>query len=867
MIFYTTYLMHKRKTYKSGMFMLFSVSVVLYLFGYMMELNSTSFRQMLFWNIIQYLGIPFTSLFWLIFSLQYVKKYNRLKTWVKALLFVIPVGTVIMRFTNRFHYLFYIGYEFIQNELFPVLYLEKGPWYYVQTLYTILCISTIVYLYISRYKISPKVEKKGLKYMIAAVFPPVIGLMMNITLTRFLAIDYSALAIPISIFFMSIPVNIFVGQYNGVKRIKIPKVIDMVRQVANKKMLEKALLFNLQQHFSDSGKTYFDDAVKFISGMLDMDYVCICRLSEDGKTCQTMSIYGNNRYAENCETPFENTICGLGGDISKPVVSFRKDVYKIFPENKLVQEIKAHSYVRMSLSNNSGVLVGFITMISKSPKVNIRSVELIVRMIGIRVVGELEGIKAKQAVKESEEKYRLLVTRMHQSLVVCEFNERQNERPICRLIDVNPSFEKLTGLSKEEILNRDLYDILPDMKNCDTQHLIDAVVHGNNVKTELFFPSFDKFYEIILYSPKANQMAAIFSNITSRKKREAEMLYKSNHDSITGLYNRALFEAEKKRINTAAQLPLSIIIGDVNGLKLTNDIFGHDEGDKLLVVIANILKRNCRKGDIVARIGGDEFGILMPLTDGATARMICKKVYDEVNEYMNDSDQTSIYPGISLGYAVKTKEEESIEKTVRNAEANMYKKKLIDKKKNNALLMSSIKNIMLERTIEPKEHIDRLIELSAKFGEVLKLPRESKDALELVAVFHDIGKMNIDDNILSKKGQLTEQELTELKKYPEAGYRIALATPELYPVADYILCSHERWDGKGYPQGLTGENIPLLSRIFAVINAYEAMTQDRPYRKALSKKDALDEIKSLSGTWYDPNIANAFFDMMSNTGG
>ena len=136
--------------------------------------------------------------------------------------------------------------------------------------------------------------------------------------------------------------------------------------------------------------------------------------------------------------------------------------------------------------------------------------------------------------------------------------------------------------------------------------------------------------------------------------------------------------------------------------------------------------------------------------------------------------------------------------------------------------------------------------------------------LELLSMLHDIGKIGVDDSILTKFDTLTDAEWREMKKHPEIGYRIAMAAPELKHIAEYILCHHERWDGKGYPQGLTGEEIPVLSRIIAVVDSYDAMTHDRAYRKAISAEDAKTEILNNAGTQFDPKIAKVFVDKILN---
>ncbi len=344
-------------------------------------------------------------------------------------------------------------------------------------------------------------------------------------------------------------------------------------------------------------------------------------------------------------------------------------------------------------------------------------------------------------------------------------------------------------------------------------------------------------------------------------RKNKEILFLSNHDFLTNLYNRIFFEAEKIRLDSARQLPISIIMGDINGLKLINDGFGHTKGDEMLIEIAKILKKCCREEDIVARIGGDEFGILLPGTDTQSAQLICKRIEEACKEYLLNGE--TIFSSISVGYATKTNVIELIDDINRAAEENMYRKKLLESKSAHSSIIASIKTTMFEKSHETADHAERLVQLSNMIGVALSLNDQQLDELQLLATLHDIGKMSIGDNILSKNDKLNDEEWMEMKKHPAVGFRIAQATSELIPIANFILCHHERWDGKGYPQGLSTNAIPLLSRILSIVDAYDAMTFDRPYRLAMSKSEAIEEIKRNSGTQFDPSIAELFIKLIS----
>ena len=190
----------------------------------------------------------------------------------------------------------------------------------------------------------------------------------------------------------------------------------------------------------------------------------------------------------------------------------------------------------------------------------------------------------------------------------------------------------------------------------------------------------------------------------------------------------------------------------------------------------------------------------------------------------------------------------------------MYRRKLLEHKSTHGAMISSIKATMTETSHETEEHSERMVKLSRALGRELKLSDQQLVDLDLVSTLHDIGKICIHEKILAKPGKLTREEWAEIKKHPEAGYRITQASSELTRVAQYILCHHERWDGKGYPSGLAGQSIPLLSRVIAVVDAYDAMTQDRPYRKAMAREVAIEEIVLNAGTQFDPDIARIFVE-------
>lgn len=239
------------------------------------------------------------------------------------------------------------------------------------------------------------------------------------------------------------------------------------------------------------------------------------------------------------------------------------------------------------------------------------------------------------------------------------------------------------------------------------------------------------------------------------------------------------------------------------------------------------------------------------------------KIKRAVESYNRTIEDRTYDISLSIGHATKTDQGENINHVVKAAEDYLHNRKLLDRRSSHSTLLSSIMATMFERSQETEEHAERIAVLSKMIGGRLGLPQRSLNELELLSMLHDIGKVGIDDSILNKPGKLNRSEWKAMQRHPEIGYRIAMTSPELEPIAEYILSHHERWDGTGYPRGLKGEEIPLLARILAVVDAYDAMTEDRVYRKALTVSEEIEEIRRNAGTQFDPEIARIFIECLT----
>ncbi len=460
--------------------------------------------------------------------------------------------------------------------------------------------------------------------------------------------------------------------------------------------------------------------------------------------------------------------------------------------------------------------------------------------------------EAEDALLESEKRYRSLFENSRDGIYRTTFKGKY--------IDANPALVKMLGYgSREELLSLDVKkQVYANGKSRPTPEQREKVFETYLKKKDGTTIAVEINSRTIYEKGKPAYYEGIVRDITERKEAEKIIKHLSFHDYLTGLYNRAFFEEELSRLDTDRQLPLTIIIGDVNGLKIINDAFGHEKGDELLCRIASVLRVIFRSEDVVARWGGDEFVIILPKTPMEEALGILKRVSVALERASTKATPLSISFGISTKESVFKK----VNETIKEAEDKMYQHKLIEKENAHCSIVSSLEKALEERDRETEEHVKRMKTLSEELGRELNLGMETMDELSLLATLHDIGKISIADSIILKPQSLTRKEWEAVKKHPLIGYRIAESSGELAPIARGILYHHEWWNGNGYPEGKKGDSIPLISRIISIVAAYDAMTNDRPYRKAFSREEAIAELEKCSGSQFDPSLVKKFISMI-----
>lgn len=411
-------------------------------------------------------------------------------------------------------------------------------------------------------------------------------------------------------------------------------------------------------------------------------------------------------------------------------------------------------------------------------------------------------------------------------------------------------------LGTEETYPTDQMPIILGMKG-SSSHIDDMEVlrpDGSKILLEIFgAPVTDE-------QGKTWASLVSFMDITERRKFEEELRYLSFNDQLTGLYNRRFFEVELKRLDNPRNLPISIVMGDVNGLKLVNDTFGHSAGDDLLVKVSKALKAGSRTDDIIARYGGDEFILILPKTTNRDAHHLVSRL-----KYMVSMEKSDIMEiSVSFGVETKIEESESMQNIIKITEDDMYQHKVYESSSMRSKTIDMIMKTLFEKNVREMQHSKRVSELCAIIAKKMRLNKEEIKKIRITGLMHDIGKIGINEKILNSSNKLDDNDISEIRKHCEIGSRILGASGEFSEISEVVLQHHERWDGKGYPQGLKGEQISLNARIIAIADTYDAMVSDRAYRKAYSTDEAMAEIKRCSGTQFDPHIVKIFIDMSHN---
>ncbi|MDI6908095.1 MAG: CHASE4 domain-containing protein, partial [Thermoanaerobacterales bacterium] len=428
-----------------------------------------------------------------------------------------------------------------------------------------------------------------------------------------------------------------------------------------------------------------------------------------------------------------------------------------------------------------------------------------------------------EALRESEGRLRIILDAVQCGVLVIDAGTHV-------IVDTNRAAEELIGLPRDKIVGAVCHRfVCPHEKGkCPITDLGRTVDHSERELLTADGEPIPVIKTVVRASlGDREHLLESFTDITEQKLMEERLRYLSLHDPLTGFHNRMYFEQEMRRLEAERRAPTGIIVCDVDGLKLVNDSLGHKTGDALLVAAAGIISEACR-GHVFARIGGDEFAVILPNRDETAVAGVAQAIREAVVRY------NAVHPelplSMSVGHAVSGEAPVSMDELFREADNNMYREKLHRSRSARSAIVQTLMRALEARDFITEGHAERLQNLVAALAEAAGVPAHRIDDLRLLAQFHDIGKVGIPDRILFKAGPLTPEDTAVMRRHSEIGYHIAQSSSDLAPIADRILKHHEWWNGEGYPLGLKGEDIPLECRILAIVDAYDAMTSDRPYR-------------------------------------
>lgn len=424
-------------------------------------------------------------------------------------------------------------------------------------------------------------------------------------------------------------------------------------------------------------------------------------------------------------------------------------------------------------------------------------------------------------------------------------------------IQVNQVWTKSYGYSIHEVEQHFAWEFTPAEEYSSVKNLFSGLIHETDSLSHTHrLRHKNGEYSFIEWASQrqGNRIYSVGRDVTERLNREKEIEYLSFHDVLTGLLNRRFLEEEMKRLNTSRNLPISLIMCDVNRLKLINDAFGHEKGDDLIKFAAHVLKESCRPEDLVARWGGDEFIIFLPKTNFDDSRKIIERIKLNSLKYNINSIQLSI----ACGSSTKNDIDFSIQDLLRNSEDAMYREKSVESERNRKDMIAVIAQALYLKSPYEEAHAKRVSMLCHYLAEALKCSKDDIQKAEVAGLFHDIGKVAISSDILLKQSSLDEGEWQMVKQHTEIGSKVIGESSDMRDISRAILHHHERYDGKGYPSGMKWDEIPLISRIISLAETFDTIHERTNGNTQESINFVINELRKNKQTQFDPFITEIF---------
>jgi len=379
----------------------------------------------------------------------------------------------------------------------------------------------------------------------------------------------------------------------------------------------------------------------------------------------------------------------------------------------------------------------------------------------------------------------------------------------------------------------------------------------------------------------AEQLAVAVQNAQLYDQAES----RADRDPLTGIYHhrylKTRLEEELRRSRSNGQA-VAVVMMDLDNFKNVNDTYGHLIGDDALKMVTSVVQSAVRSSDVVGRYGGDEFMVILPETTREKTETIIDRVTAELEERtLRLADGASIPVKCSIGYALFPQDAESPPDLISKADAALYQSKRMGRPatrlqrvgstqlrlEGDFAPVSELLAAMLARDRSARSHLEHVNRLAREFADVLQLSKEDTDSLLRAAVLHDIGKIALPSDMLNRPGQLTPDEYELVKRHVTIGAMLIENIPGFAEAAVAIRYHAEHFDGTGYPDGLAGEQIPLLARIVALIEAYSAMLVDRPHHPPVAQDDAIRELRERAGSQFDPELVDKFVTFIEAGGG
>lgn len=379
----------------------------------------------------------------------------------------------------------------------------------------------------------------------------------------------------------------------------------------------------------------------------------------------------------------------------------------------------------------------------------------------------------------------------------------------------------------------------------------------------------------IVLNGEATTWQCLFQTVVQQGKFAGYLLICSNNsleiDPLTGFHTKAAFNRDfpvgsiVDRAEIASENPTGVIAFDINGLSRINAKSGYAAGNENLHVVAECLAATFPPSTYFARVENGAFLAICNNMHRETAEQLTEKAIGRVDAINAERAKEHAIAPYGIQHATcAVDKNKSVHDAANVALCSMNNRKLLDDGSTHVSLLSSLVQAQRQNDGETEDHVARTRRAGELLAKQLNLSDLQQSTLMLLCLMHDIGKIGVPLEILNKPGKLDEDEWRIMRSHCQKGYEIAKASPELSGIAKLILHHHERWDGKGYPEGLSGQQIPLLSRIISIVDAYDAMTHDRPYRKAISSEAAKAELARNAGTQFDPELVKAYLKTLED---